>query len=214
MLELLQRAQHDARVRVLARPGPFNWSALNNAAAAVATGEILLLLNNDIEVVEPGWLATIAGHVMRSQIGVVGARLLFPSGRLQHGGILLGPRGQAVHAMTHAEEGNPGYMGQVALARDLSAVTGACLAIRRAVFEQVGGLEAEHLRVAWSDIDLCLRVRDAGYRVVWLPNAVLLHHEGATRGRDEVSIARQARHEAERQYMNLRWLARWTMTPS
>ena len=204
-LQLLQRAQHDPRVRVLSRPGPFNWSALNNAAAAIATGEILLLLNNDIEVVEPGWLAAIAGQVMRPDIGVVGARLLFPSRRLQHGGVLIGDKGQAVHALTHTPEEEARYRGQVALARDLSAVTGACLAIRRAVFEAVGGLEAAQLRVAWSDIDLCLRVRDAGYRVVWLPEAVLVHHEAASRGRDDRSFEEQSRHEAERMYICLRW---------
>ena len=203
-LHLLQRARHDPRVRVLQQPGPFNWSALNNAGAAEATGEILLLLNNDIEVVEPGWLAAMAGHAMRPGIGAVGARLVFPNGRLQHGGVLLGPKGQAVHAMTHAAETEPGYLGQVSLPRDLSAVTGACLAIRRQVFEQVGGLEAEQLRVAWSDIDLCLRVREAGYRVLWLPSAVLIHHEAATRGHD-TSVEQQARHEVERAHMRLRW---------
>ena len=141
---------------------------------------------------------------MRPGVGVVGARLVFPDGRLQHGGVLLGPKGQAVHAMTHSAETEPGYLGQISLPRDLSAVTGACLAIRREVFEQVGGLEAEQLRVAWSDIDLCLRVREAGYRVVWLPSAVLIHHEAATRGHD-VSLDQQARHEVERAHMRLRW---------
>ncbi len=203
-LHLLQRAQHDPRVRVLSQPGPFNWSALSNAGAQAATGQLLLLLNNDVEVVAPGWLATMAGHAMRPDVGVVGARLLFPYGGLQHGGVLLGPRGQAVHAMTHAADGEAGYLGQVALPRDLSAVTGACLAIRRAVFDEVGGLEAECLRVAWSDIELCLRVRRAGYRVLWLPDAVLTHHEMATRGRD-ASLEQQARHETERAALRRRW---------
>ena len=203
-LRLLQRARHDARVRVLAQPGPFNWSALNNAGARAAAGDVLLLLNNDVEVVAPGWLAAMAGHAVRPGIGAVGARLVFPAGGLQHGGVLLGPHGQAVHAMTHAAEGEAGYLGQVALPRDLSAVTGACLAIRRAVFEEVGGLEAESLRVGWSDIDLCLRVRRAGYRVLWLPDAVLVHHEMATRGRD-AALAQQARHEIERAALRRRF---------
>ena len=203
-LQLLQRAQHDKRVMVLSQPGAFNWSALNNAGARKATGEILLLLNNDIEVMEPDWLAAIAGHAMRPDVGIVGARLLFPYGGLQHGGVLLGPEGAAVHAMTHAAEDEAGYLGQVSLPRDLSAVTGACLAVRRAVFDQVGGLEADYLRVAWSDIDLCLRVRQAGYRVLWLPNAVLAHHEMATRGRD-ATLAQRARHETERAALRRRW---------
>ncbi len=203
-LNLLAGLAGDRRVRVLRSPGPFNWSALNNAAAAQASGDVLLLLNNDISVVRPGWLRSMAGHVMRPDVGIVGARLLFPDGRLQHGGVLLGPQGAAVHAYTGANGDDPGYLGQVAVLRDLSAVTGACLAIRRAVWRQVGGLEQEQLRVAWSDIDLCLRVREAGYRVLWDPEATLVHHEMATRGQD-VSLSQQARHEVERAWVRRRW---------
>lgn len=211
-LALLQRIQHDKRVRVLSRPGVFNWSALNNAAAAEATGEILLLLNNDIEVVEPDWLTKLAGHVLRPDVGIVGARLLFPNKALQHGGVLLGPKGRAVHAMTYAAEGDAGYLGQVALPRDLSAVTGACLAIRRTVFEEVGGLDATAFRVGWSDIDLCLRVRRDDYRVLWLPDVVLTHREMATRGRD-VTTTQQARHEIERAALRMRWPVETDLDP-
>ncbi|WP_158743147.1 glycosyltransferase family 2 protein [Acidisphaera sp. L21] len=203
-LQLLVRVQHDPRVRVLQAPGPFNWSALNNQGAAEATGDILLLLNNDIEVTEPGWLRALVGHVMRPEIGVVGARLLFPDGNLQHGGVLLGPKGKAVHALTWADGADPGYAGQVATQRDLSAVTGACLAIRRDVFGQVGGLQAKTLHVGWGDVDLCLRVREAGYRVLWVPAATLVHHEMATRGRD-ITPQQQARHETERAVLRRRW---------
>ena len=203
-LALLQRLSGDARIRVLHDASPFNWSALNNLAAKQATGEVLLLLNNDISVVQPGWLRSMVGHAMRPDVGVVGARLLFPNGRLQHGGVLLGPRGAAVHALTGAADDAAGYLAQVMLLRDLSAVTGACLAIRRALFDELGGLEQDHLRVAWSDIDLCLRAREAGYRVLWDPDATLVHHEMATRGQD-VSLPQQARHEVERAYMRRRW---------
>ena len=203
-LALLHRLSGDARIRVLHDTSPFNWSALNNLAAKHATGEVLLLLNNDISVVQPGWLRSMVGHAMRPDVGVVGARLLFPDGRLQHGGVLLGPRGAAVHALTGAADDEAGYLAQVMVLRDLSAVTGACLAIRRALFDELGGLEQEHLRVAWSDIDLCLRAREAGYRVLWDPDATLVHHEMATRGQD-VSLAQQARHEVERAYMRRRW---------
>jgi GT2 family glycosyltransferase len=209
-LALLARIQHDPRIRVMAQPGPFNWSALNNAAAAEATGDILLLLNNDVEVLEAGWLATMAAHALRPDVGVVGARLLVPDGRLQHGGVLLG--GEAVHALTYAAAEEPGYLGQIALGRDVAAVTGACLAIRRAVFREMGGLDQERLHVAWSDVDLCLRVREAGYRVLWLPGAVLTHHERATRGRD-VSLEQQARHELERAVMQRRWPAPMAQDP-
>ena len=194
-VQFLQRVRHDPRVNVLARPGAFNWSALNNSAAAVAKGEILLFLNNDIEVVKADWLRVMAGHAMRLDVGVVGARLVFPDGGLQHGGILLGPRGAAVHALTHARDSG-GYLGQVSLGRDLSAVTGACLAVRAEIFALVGGFQ-EKLQVAWGDVDLCLRVREAGYRVLWVPDAVLVHHEMATRGTDH-ALRAQVRHELER----------------
>jgi GT2 family glycosyltransferase len=194
-LQLLQRARHDPRVQVLNKPGAFNWSALNNHAAAAATGAILLFLNNDIEVVAPDWLRLIAGHVMRKDVGVVGPRLLFPDGGLQHGGILLGPRANAVHALTYSRD-TGGYLGQVSLGRDLSAVTGACLAIRAAVFTALGGFR-EDLAVTWGDVDLCLRARAAGLRVLFLPAATLVHHEMATRGGD-VDRGAQIRHEAER----------------
>ena len=203
-LALLDRVSADPRVRVLRAPGPFNWSALNNLAAREATGDVLVLLNNDVSVVQPGWLRSMAGHAIRRDIGVVGARLLFPDGTLQHGGVLLGPMGAAFHALTGAAATEPGYMAQVAVLRDLSAVTGACLAIRRTVFVELGGLEQDNLRVAWGDIELCLRAREAGYRVLWDPAATLVHHEMATRGRD-VSIEQQARHETERAYMRRRW---------
>ncbi len=203
-LAVLERWAADTRVRVLRDDAPFNWSALNNQAAAQATGELLLLLNNDVSVLEPGWLRSMAAHAMRPGVGVVGARLLYPDGRLQHGGMLLGPRGAAVHAYTGAEADEPGYLAQVMLLRDLSAVTGACLMVRRGLFQELGGLEQDHLHVAWSDVDLCLRAREAGHRVLWDPDATLVHHETATRGRD-VTLEQQATFEIERSYMRRRW---------
>ena len=203
-LALLDRVAADPRVRVLRDDGPFNWSALNNRAAAQATGELLLLLNNDVSVLHPGWLRSMAAQAMRPGVGVVGARLMFPDGRLQHGGLLLGPRGAAVHAFMGADADEPGYLAQVMLLRDLSAVTGACMAIRRSLFHELAGLEQDNLHVAWSDVDLCLRARAAGYRVIWDPEATLVHHEAATRGRDE-SLEQQARFEIERTYMRRRW---------
>jgi GT2 family glycosyltransferase len=194
-LQFLQRIRHDPRIRVLPSAGPFNWSALNNQGAAVATGEVLLFLNNDIEIAEPGWLRLIAGHVMRRDIGVVGARLVFADGGLQHGGILLGPKAAAVHACTYSRN-TGGYLGQVALGRDLSAVSGACLAMRAETLAQVGGFR-EQLVVTWGDVDLCLRVREAGLRVMWLAAALLIHHEMATRGGDTAPRA-QIRFERER----------------
>lgn len=216
-LALLQRARHDERVRVLPQPGRYNWSALNNAGAAAATGDVLLLLNNDIEVLEPDWLARLVGHALRPAVGAVGARLLFSDNTLQHGGMLLSPKERAVHAMTHAVESEAGYLGQIALPRDMSAVTGACLAIRRTVFEEVGGLHeqalyAQSLHLGCSDVDLCLRVRRAGYRVLWLPDVVLTYHETAPLERD-VATEQQVRQEIEYTALRQRWPAETDRDP-
>ena len=205
-LHLLRRLLRDPRLRVLDMPGPFNWSALNNAAARQARGEVLLLLNNDIEVIEPGWLRELAANAMRPDVGAVGARLLYPGQdlRLQHGGIVLGKGAAAVHVLRNAPLEQAGYMGRIALTRDVAAVTGACLAIRQEVFKAVGGLEETRLRVTWSDIDLCLRVRARGLRVVWTPMATLLHLEQATRGYDATPL-QIARQEGEQAYVRHRW---------
>ena len=181
---LLGQLARDPRVRVLPHAGPFNFALMNNRAAAEAAGEVLLLLNNDVEVRHPAWLSEMAGHALRPGIGAVGARLLHRDGTLQHGGIVLGPEGRATHLYRGAALGDPGYLGQLAITRDVAAVTGACLAIRRAVYSAVGGMD-ESFPVTWNDIDLCQRVRRAGLRVLWTPHAALTHLEGETRGRDD-----------------------------
>ncbi|HEY0205464.1 MAG TPA: glycosyltransferase family 2 protein [Acetobacteraceae bacterium] len=195
-LALLDTLAATPRVRVLHRPGPFNFSAFNNAAAREASGDILVLLNNDIEMPDPAWLRELVRHAVRPDVGAAGARLLHRDGTLQHGGMVLGPKGRAVHVLRGAPRDAPGYEGQLAVPRDLSAVTGACLAIRREVWARVGGMD-EGLPVAWNDVDLCQRVRAAGLRVVWTPDSVLLHLEGATRGEDAANPERQARFLAD-----------------
>lgn len=188
---LLEQLGRDPRVRVLPTPGPFNYSAINNAAAAAAAGEILILLNNDIDVIDPGWLRELAGHAMRPDVGAVGARLLYGDGRIQHAGVVLGVGafeggpGIAGHFGFHAPSTDEGHGGQFVLTREVSAVTGACLALRRSVFERVGGLDAVDLTVALNDVDLCLRIGALGLRIVWTPFAELLHLESASRGYDQ-----------------------------
>lgn len=204
-LALLSRLEReDARVRVLRSPGPFNYSRLNNEAAREARGEVLVLLNNDVEIVEPGWLDSLVRHALRRDVGIVGAKLLYPDGRVQHGGMVVGPAGAVQHAYRFAAETAPGYLGQLALARALSCVTGACVALRREVYEEVGGLD-EALTVTFNDVDLCLRIADFGYRVVWTPDAVLLHVESATRGADGANPVRRAQADAEWALMRRRW---------
>jgi GT2 family glycosyltransferase len=204
-LALFARLQaQDPRVRVLRRAGAFNFSALNNAAAREARGEVLVLLNNDIEVIGPGWLRELVSHALRPEVGAVGAKLLYPDGRLQHAGIVLGPHGAATHVHRLADRDDPGYFGQLALARTLSAVSAACMAVRASVFFEVGGLDDTNLTVAFNDVDFCLRLADHGYRVVWTPAAELFHRESASRGSDMESGKRE-RFLRELQHLRQTW---------
>ncbi|GAC1339590.1 MAG: hypothetical protein NVSMB18_08040 [Acetobacteraceae bacterium] len=207
---LLAALARDRRVRVLTAEGAFNYAAINNRAAACATGEVLLLLNDDVAVIEPGWLREMVGHALRPDVGAVGARLLFADGALQHAGIVLGVGafeggpGIAGHFGLRAPGDAEGHGGQFVLTREVSAVTGACLALRRSVFERVGGLDAANLAVSLNDLDLCLRIRAHGLRVVWTPFAELLHLESASRGSDQVSGAAE-RFRRECRVIRDRW---------
>jgi GT2 family glycosyltransferase len=192
------------RVRILRQPGPFNYSALNNAAARQSKGEILLLLNNDIDVIESRWLRELVSHAIRPDVGIVGAKLLHTNKKVQHAGVMLGPPGHAAHLYRFASRNNPGRFGQPALTRTLSAVTGACAAIRRAVFFEVGGLDEVDLPRTFNDVDLCLRLGDYGYRVVWTPYAELFHLESVSRGLEDTP-ATQKRFLAEWHYLRKTW---------
>jgi GT2 family glycosyltransferase len=184
--ELFERlCREDKRVRVLSMPGPFNYSKLNNQAAKEANGEVLLLLNNDVAVIDSDWLRELVSQAIRPDVGMVGAKLLYPNGKVQHGGIVIGPGPSFAHIQRLADRNNPGYFGQLALVRTLQAVTGACAAIRRSVFFEAGGLNETDLEVAFNDVDLCLRLSDLGYRVVWTPFAELFHLESVSRGYED-----------------------------
>lgn len=190
-------------VRVLRHDAPFNYAAINNRAASQCDGDLLCLLNNDIVVESPGWLAEMAGHACRTDIGAVGAMLYYPDRTIQHAGVVLGINGIAAHVYLREPAGSPGYCARALVAQDMSAVTGACMLVRREVFERVGGLD-ESLEVAFNDIDFCLRVREAGYRNLWTPFAELCHHESASRGSDDTEGKRQ-RFSAEIALMQQRW---------
>ncbi len=191
------------RVRVVWDDSPFNFSALNNHGARVAKGEILCLMNNDIEVLTPDWLEEMVSFAHRDEIGCVGARLWYPSGFLQHAGVITGVGGVAGHAHLNLLRGDRGYFNRAVLHQSFSVVTAACLLVRQAVFEQVGGLD-ESLAVAYNDVDFCLRVREAGYRNVWTPYAEMVHYESATRGY-ETTPAKRARLEQEMTLLRQRW---------
>ncbi len=177
----LEALHADARVRVIPYSRPFNFSAINNFGAKAARGELLCLLNNDVEAISPDWLTEMVGHGLRPEIGAVGARLLYPDHSLQHAGIVLGIGGHAGHFCKHVPATAPTMGLRTFVTQNMSAVTGACLLLRKAVFDQVQGFD-EALAVVFNDVDLCLRIRACGYRIVWTPYATLFHHESATRG--------------------------------
>jgi GT2 family glycosyltransferase len=204
---LFESWKGDARVQVLPAPGPFNYARLNNQAAAAARGDILLLLNNDTEVTEPGWLAEMVSLALRPEVGAVGARLLYPDGTLQHAGVVLGfgwPRGVAGHVYLAEPGDHLGERAMLGAVRGVSAVTAACLAVRREAYLAVGGMDEESLAVAFNDVDFCLKLGARGLRNLWTPFATLLHKESASRGRD-LDMAKAARLEREVAVMRARW---------
>jgi len=206
--QLFERLEATGQIRILPFDGPFNWSATNNRAAEEARGEVLVFLNNDIQVTEPGWLLEMASHAMRPETGAVGAKLVFPDGSIQHAGVWLVPVG-ARHYFHLAGRGESGYLNQLILTRNLSAVTGACMAIRRVLFCEFGGFDTS-LQVSYSDIDLCLRLVEAGYRIVWTPYAELIHLESASRGSNEWRLESE---ERERLLFIQRWAERLECDP-
>ena len=173
------------RVRVLTYEGEFNYSAVNNFAAKEATGEYLLLLNNDTEVITLNWLEELLMYAERTDVGAVGAKLYYPDKTIQHAGIVLGlgAHRTAGHGHYKVNYENLGYMGRLCYAQDVSAVTGACLMVKKSLYEEVGGLD-ESFRVALNDVDFCLRLREKGYLNIWTPFCELYHYESASRGSD------------------------------
>ena len=198
-------------VRVLKTPGVFNFSRINNLAAAEARSDILLLLNNDISMIEPGWLKELVTLVAMPDVGAVGARLLYPDGTLQHGGIVMGIQNFAGHVHKGARGDDPGYFGRLRLAQEVGGVTGACLAIRREVWDEFGGLNETNVPIAGNDVDLCLRLRDRGYRILWTPHAELFHWELKSRGSDETGEKR-ARLAREIAWLRGRWAEQLRLT--
>ncbi len=165
--------------RVVAAPGAFNWSRFNNVGAAAATGAYFLFLNDDIEAREKGWLDAMLEHAQRPEVGIVGARLLYPDGKVQHGGQYLAET-HARHAFRFADADDPGPFGLATVARELSAVTGACQMVRAEVFKSLGGFEEAH-DIVNNDLDFCLRAQRSGLAVVYTPHVDLMHHELASR---------------------------------
>jgi O-antigen biosynthesis protein len=200
--------------RVVRYDEPFNFSAINNFAVKQASGELLLFLNNDTAVITQDWLQEMAAHVMRPEVGAVGAMLYYPDNTVQHAGIVLGlgAAGVAGHSYHLKSRGYPGQMCRMHLAQEVSGVTAACLMMRRDVFEKIGGYD-ETFKVAFNDVDLCLRIREAGYVVIWTPRAELYHYESVSRGSDFDDQARKDRFAGECARMRARWVSQIDADP-
>ena len=176
--------EENPKVRVVTWESGFNFSALNNYGASFAKGEYLLLLNNDTMVINPDWLEELLGYGMRPDVGIVGARLYFGDDTIQHAGVVIGIGGMAGHCFVSFPKYDPGYFSRILTAQDYSAVTAACMLVRRSVFENVQGM-TEELAVAFNDVDFCLKVRRAGFLVVYNPYAELYHFESKSRGLED-----------------------------
>ena len=192
------------RVRVVYWDKEFNYSAINNFGISHAKGEYILCLNNDITVISPDWMEELLANCQRPEVGIVGARLYYPDNTIQHAGIVLGMGGCAGSLFVGLARSRGGYLHKAALQQDLSAVTAACFMVKKEVFEKAGGFE-EKLAVAFNDVDFCLKVRHAGYLVVYDPYAELYHHESKTRGYENTE-AKKRRFQEEIEYMRCHWM--------
>jgi GT2 family glycosyltransferase len=206
----------EVKVRVLRYPYPFNYSAINNMAAREARGEYLVLLNNDTAIISESWLDELLNHAQRPEVGIVGAKLLYPDGRIQHAGVILGLRGPAEHPFIGDAMDAPGFMNRLQVDQNYSAVTAACLMIRKSIYDEVGGLDEENFKVSYNDVDLCLKVGDLGYLTVWTPHAVVMHEGSVSQKKvDPASLeAKRKRFLAEQDAIYAKWLPQMANDPA
>lgn len=190
-------------VQVVTWEDEFNYSAINNFGVGFAKGEYIILLNNDIEVIEPSWMRKMLTNCMREEVGIVGAKLLYPNDTIQHAGVILNMGGVAGHAFHTRGKDDPCYFNRAVVQQDYSAVTAACLMVKKSIFDEVGGLDTG-LRVAYNDVDFCLAVRDAGYLVVYAPKVLMYHYESISRGAD-TSPEKLARMNSEADFLRNKW---------
>ncbi|WP_444882596.1 glycosyltransferase family 2 protein [Microbulbifer sp. PSTR4-B] len=203
-LKYLSALKRYPNVRVLKYDAPFNYSAINNFGVQHVRGDIIGLINNDIEVISPDWLNEMVSHALRPDIGCVGAKLYYGDGRIQHAGVVVGLGRLAGHAHKFYHRNEEGYMNRLMCTQNFSAVTAACLVVRKSIYESVGGLDEEHFEVAFNDVDFCLKVKEAGYRNLWTPWAEMYHHESISRGIDNTPEKR-ARFDREAMSLKTRW---------
>jgi GT2 family glycosyltransferase len=198
--------------RVVREGGAFNFSQLINRGVSAAKGSILALLNNDIEVEGADWLREMVSHAVRREVGAVGARLWYPSGRLQHGGVILGLGGVAHQSFHSIPRGHSGYFDRAFLQQNCSCVTAACMVLRKKVFVDLGGFYERNFAVNFNDVDFCLRLGQRGFQIVWTPYANLTHYESASRGRER-TLEEQRQFVREASCMQQKWGAQLLCDP-
>jgi GT2 family glycosyltransferase len=201
----------DPRVTVVSDTAPFNYAAIHNRIVPHTQGDVLAFLNNDIEVESPSWLDTMTAFALQPAIGIVGAKLHFPNNRIQHAGVIVSDGFRLTHYVRGEPRDVPGPRGLIQISREVQAVTGACMVMRRSVFDEVGGFD-EAFAVNFNDIDLCLRTTQRGYRIVLAANSELFHVESATRGKEEMSY-RKRLEEVELNLFRARWGSRVAVDP-
>ena len=206
-----QWAARESRVRIERYDRPFNFSEINNFAVERSHGKYLLFLNNDTEVITKDWMSAMVEQAQRPSIGVVGGLLIYPDETIQHAGVVVGLGGVAGHGQNGLHRDDPGYFGSIRAINNFSALTAACVMMRRSVFDEVGGFD-ETLAVAFNDVDLCLKITAAGYRNVYLPHVALYHYESKSRG-EETTREKRARFAREVALMEQRWATRSTPDP-
>ncbi len=212
-LNYLSYLEKNQLATVIPYPDSFNYSSINNLAVKRASGSVIGLINNDIEVINDDWLCEMVSHAVRPDVGCVGAKLYYSDGTIQHAGVILGIGGVAGHGHKGFSSNHHGYMSRLSLVQNYSAVTAAALVVEKAIFEAVGGLNEGELKVAFNDVDLCLKIRELGYKHVWTPFAELYHHESVTRGFED-TVEKQLRFKQEVNYMKNRWGGQLTSDPA
>lgn len=203
-LNYFKKLKSNHNVTILEYHKPFNYSAINNFGVKHAKGEVIVLVNNDVEVISLNWLTEMVSHALRSDIGAVGAKLYYEDDTVQHAGVVLGIGGVAGHSHKYFQKKADGYFSRLKIIQNYSAVTAACLVVRKKLFEEVDGLEEQNLKVAFNDVDFCLKLKDKGYRNLWTPYAELYHYESKSRGVEDTP-QKVERFNKEVRYMQDKW---------
>lgn len=204
ILKYFEKIKNHNKIKILDYDKPFNYSAINNYAVEHSDGEIIALLNNDVEIISNNWLTEMVLHVIRPEIGAVGAKLYYDNDTIQHAGVILGIGGVAGHSHKYFDKKAHGYHSRLKLTQNLSAVTAACLIVRKKLYEEVNGLDVSNLKVAFNDVDFCLKVLEKGYKNIWTPYVEMYHHESISRGKEDCP-EKIERFNKEIEYMKISW---------